>query len=87
MWTNGPRLTPSYRTLVGTTFRLRAATSGSLDFIAVRPAEGFGAEESMAQLGLSQRLGAASTVRLGFATGLVDGANSLRATFGIDTSF
>ncbi len=87
MWTNGPQLTPSYRTLVGATFRLRAATSGSLDFIAIRPAAGFGPEERMAQLGLSQRFGGASTVRLGLATGLVDGANSLRATIGLDTHF
>lgn len=87
MWTSGPQLTPSYRTLLGTTFHLRAATSGSLDFVAVRPAAGFGAQENLAHLGLAQSLGPASTVRLGFAAGLVDGTNSLRATLGVDTRF
>jgi hypothetical protein len=88
LWTQGIDLTPSYRTLVGATFHVRAATSGSLDLVALRPGAGTGlAAESLAQLGLAQRLGFGATLRLGVAAGLVDGTNSLRATLGVDRRF
>ena len=62
-------------------------TSGSLDFVALRPGAGLGAEENLAQLGLAQHVGFGATMRFGVAAGLVDGANTLRATIGIDRRF
>jgi hypothetical protein len=88
LWTDGPRFSPSYRALVGTTFRLRAATSGTLDFIAVRPAAVTGApSENLAQLGLTHQIAPHTSVRIGGAAGLTDEPNAFRVSFGIDHRF
>jgi hypothetical protein len=86
--TNGPSLAPSYRTAIGTDFRLRAATTGSLDYVALRPAIGSGAaREDLAQLGFSQSLGPLTRLRLAFGGGVSSGAPSVRATLGLDLRF
>lgn len=88
MWTEGPTLTRSYRAAIGTTFRLRAATSGSLDLVALRPGADTGrANENLAQLGLAHQLDPDTNLRVGVAAGIAGGASPIRATFGIDHRF
>lgn len=86
-WTAGPSLSPSYRAAVGTTFRLRAATSGSVDLVALRPGAATGPSENLAQVGLSHRLDADTNVRVGVAASLTAGASPLRATLGFEHRF
>jgi len=86
--TDGRDLATSYRTAVGTTFRLPVALTGNLDFVVLRPPAGSGlARDNIAQFGLSTPLGASSTLRLGFGAGLSTPTPSLRSTLGIDLHF
>jgi hypothetical protein len=88
--TEGPDLNPSYRAAIGTSLRLGAATSGSLDFIeqpGLRLEARSPREMPLAQLGLRHKLDASTGLRIGFSRGLESDAGSLRATIGIDRHF
>lgn len=77
-------LLPSYRTAVGASFRLPAATRVSLDFVALRPAVATGApSQNLAQLGLSHAVAKHASVRFGLGSD----SKSVRATFGLDYRF
>lgn len=88
--TEGPDLNPSYRAAIGTSLRLGAATSGSLDFIdqpGLRLEVRSPREVPLAQLGLRHKFDASTGLRIGFSSGLASDAGPLRATIGIDRHF
>lgn len=88
LWTDGATLTPSYRALVGTTFRLLRTTSGSLELVALRPSAGTGAvNDNLVQLAVSHRLDPATNLHFGVAAGLAYGVSPLRVTLGLDHRF
>jgi hypothetical protein len=88
VWTDGPRQTPGYRAIVGTTLRLLPATVGRVEFVSLRTgiAAGF-ARESLAQVSLSHRLSADAGLHAGIAARVAGEANSIRATIGFDRRF
>jgi hypothetical protein len=90
--TEGRALDPHYRAAVGTSLRLSARTSGSLDFIeqpALRRSldASLPRETPLLQLGLSHKLDAGTGLRIGFSSGLASDAGTPRATIGIDRHF
>ena len=88
LWTDGPSLSRSYRAAFGTTFRLLAATTASVDLVAVRPGAATGSPSTnLAQLGLSQKHDAFTNVRVGVAASLADGVSPLHATLGFEHRF
>ena len=88
--TEAPDLNLSYRAAIGTSLRLDAATSGSLDFIeqpALRLEARSPRETPLAQLGLRHKFDGRTGLRIGLSRGLESDTGSLRATFGIDRHF
>jgi hypothetical protein len=84
----GPALAPSYRTAIGTSLRLRADTTGTVDLVALRPPTGSTAErEVLAQLSLVHALRPNTMLRLSLGAGPKSGASALRSTVGIDMHF
>lgn len=83
-----PGLARSSRTSIGASFRLPAATNGTLQLISYRPARGSpAAREDLAELALSHALGPDANLRLGLGAALSDGVASLRTQVGVELRF
>lgn len=88
MWSDGAQPAPGHRAALRTLLRFFPATTGSLEIVSFRQSVARGvAQEGLAQLGLSQRLGRDTALWAGVAAHTAGPVRSIQATLGFHARF